>query len=106
MRKTVLPLLFCLPAAFAADFAGTWKMIAQTPNGDLPFNLVLEKQGEAYKGEIRGGQSPFALEGVTADGDKLKFTIKHDMGPIPVELALAGTTLEGAGTLPDGSAKI
>ncbi len=106
MRTIILALLFSLQAAFAADFAGSWKMIAQSPNGDLPFNLVLEKQGEGYKGEIRGGSNSFAIENVAADGDKLKFTIKHDMGPIPVELALTGTQLEGAGTLPDGSGKV
>jgi len=106
MRTTILALLLCLPTAFAAEFAGTWKMTAQSPNGELPFNLVLEKQGEGLKGEIRGGSNTFPVENVTTDGDKIKFTIKHEIGPIPVELALAGTQLEGAGTLPDGSGKI
>ena len=106
MRTLILALFFCLPAAFAAEFAGSWKMTAQSPNGEVAFQLVLEKQGEGYKGEIRGGSNTFPVENVTTDGDKIKFVIKHEVGPIPVELALTGTEMEGAGTLPDGSSKI
>jgi hypothetical protein len=106
MRTTIIALLFSVPALFGAEFAGNWKMTAQSPNGELPFKLVLEKQGEGYTGEIRGGSNSFKLEKIAAEGEKIKFTILHDVGPIPVELTLAGTQLEGAGTLPDGSGKI
>jgi hypothetical protein len=106
MRKTILALLLSLPAAFAADLAGTWKMTAQSPNGDLPFRLVFERQGDGYKGEARGGSNAFPLEKITAEGNKVNFTIMHEIGPIPVELTLTGNQLDGAGTLPDGTGKI
>lgn len=106
MRKTILAFLLSLPVAFGVDLAGTWKMTAQSPNGDLPFRLVFEKQGDGYKGEARGGSNAFPLEKITAEGDKVKFTIMHEVGPIPVELTLAGNQLDGAGILPDGTGKI
>lgn len=107
MRITILALALCAPALIGAEFAGTWKMIAQSPNGgELPFSLVLEKQGESYSGEVRGGSNNFKLEKFVVEGDKIKFTIAHEMGPIPVELTLAGNQLEGTGTTPDGGSKI
>ncbi len=81
-------------------------MTAQSPNGDLPFRLVLEKRGDGYKGEIRGGSNSFNLDQIATEGDRIKFTIAHEIGPIPVELTLTGAQLEGAGTLPDGTGKI
>lgn len=98
--------MMCVPALVGADFAGTWKMTAQSPNGELPFRLVLDKQGESYTGEIRGGSNSFKIDKIAVEGDKIKFTIVHDAGPIPVELTMDGSQLKGEGTLPDGSGKI
>lgn len=107
MRTTILTLLLCAPALIGADFAGTWKMTAQSPNGgDLQFSLQFDKQGDSYTGEVRGGANTFKLDKFAVEGDKIKFTIMHEMGPLPVDLTMTGNQLEGAATTPDGNTKI
>lgn len=82
-------------------------MTAQSPNGgELQFDLQFDKQGDSYTGEVRGGANTFKLDKFAVEGDKIKFTIMHEMGPLPVELTLAGGQLDGAATTPDGNTKI
>ncbi len=107
MRTTLIALLICAPALIGADFAGTWKMTAQSPNGgELQFDMQFDKQGDTYTGEVRGGSNTFKLDKFAVEGDKIRFTILHEMGPLPVELTLNGNQLEGAATTPDGNTKI
>jgi hypothetical protein len=96
----VLALLFAVavPLASAADApkaAGTWDVVATTPNGDMPSVLVLKQVDGALK-------ATFELDGVERvvtdeklEGDVLRMKVQYEGGVYDVEAKVAGDAMEG-----------
>jgi hypothetical protein len=93
-----LLLAVAVPLASAADApkaAGTWDVVATTPNGDMPSVLVLKQVDGALK-------ATFELDGVERvvtdeklEGDVLRMKVQYEGGVYDVEAKVAGDAMEG-----------
>jgi hypothetical protein len=73
-------LLFLLAAfalsAFAADVAGTWKVTAEGPNGNMERTFVFKVDGNKLTGETTSSMmGKSTITDGKVDGDNLSFTI-------------------------------
>ena len=72
--------VFAMTAA-AADIAGVWKAMVDTPNGAMESTLDLKVQGTKLTGTVTSSQMPSAqISDGKVDGDNLSFVVKRD-GP-------------------------
>ncbi len=83
-------LLLCLmlnPNAHAEDFAGTWTLTLDTPNGVQNPTLVVEKNGETYSGVYNSLRGPIDVPEISRDGNAFSFplVIKVPIGDIQVD---------------------
>ncbi|HJZ97942.1 MAG TPA: hypothetical protein VKE70_15635, partial [Candidatus Solibacter sp.] len=84
--KNLAALLVALLAVFAmtaaaADIAGIWKAVVDTPNGAMESTLDLKVQGTKLTGTVASAQMPATpISDGKVDGDNLSFVVKRD-GP-------------------------
>lgn len=52
--------------------AGTWSaLVAGTPAGDVPFDMILTKEGEAYKGYVQANGQRMDLQNLKVEASKI-----------------------------------
>lgn len=56
------------------DAAGTWTAKIPGPQGEIELTLVLEKDGEAWRGTLRGARRTVEVDQLTVVGDQVHFS--------------------------------
>lgn len=104
----VVPVLLLLSYfSFAADFSkvlGSWKLsVPQAPPEYASSTLVVTESEGALKVKLIFGES-YTLEGsdVSFDGETLKFSAGVEGNQIPISGKIAGNSITGVVTSPDG----
>ncbi len=82
-------------ASAQASVAGTWDGSAETPDGTMTFQMVLQQNGDALSGQIPTPDATIAMQKVSFSGGKLAFEVDYAGGTYRIEAALEGTTLKG-----------
>ncbi|HBY61831.1 MAG TPA: hypothetical protein DEH78_18575 [Solibacterales bacterium] len=81
MVRILLVLLAVAGVCFAQDtVAGDWTFTIQTPQGDIGVNMTLKVDGSNVTGEMSmaDGSRKFPIAKGTADGGKVKLTVKRE----------------------------
>ena len=90
--------LAALPLALAADTPkalGTWDVVAQTPNGEMPSVLTIKAAEGGVKAEFELGGAARTVSDEKLVGDVLTFKVQYEGGLYGVEAKITGDTLEG-----------
>jgi hypothetical protein len=90
--------LATVPLAHAADApkaAGTWDVVAQTPNGEMPSVLKLKAVEGGLKAEFELDGAARTVTDEKLVGDVLTLEVQYDGAIYNVELKIAGDTMEG-----------
>ena len=90
------------PAA-QASLAGTWDGSADTPDGTMTFQILLQQNGDALAGHIPMPDGNISLQKVSFSGGKLVFEVEYMGGTYRFEAALDGTSLKGKWASVNGS---
>jgi len=95
--------------AAKVDITGEWRVVGQTQQGKSESTLVISKEGNDYKGTISGGALPgqFALQEISLDGNKLKFTFTMADGlKITTDVTVEGSSFKGTAVIGEGGESI
>ena len=102
-------LILCLlihPAARAEDFAGTWTLTLDTPNGVQNPTLVVEINGTGYSGVYNSRRGPIEIPAISRDGNAFSFPllISVPIGDIQVDYSgtFEGESMTGSVQSPRG----
>jgi hypothetical protein len=90
--------LAALPLALAADApkaVGTWDVVAQTPNGEMPSVLTIKATEGGVKAEFELDGAARIVSEEKLVGEVLTFKVQYEGGVYDVEAKIAGDTLEG-----------
>ena len=90
--------LAALPLALAADApkaVGTWDVVAQTPNGEMPSVLTIKATASGVKAEFELDGAARIVSDEKLVGEVLTFKVQHEGGVYDVEAKITGDTLEG-----------
>jgi hypothetical protein len=82
----VSALLLASLAAFAADAAGTWAIVIDSPNGPLSATLALKQDGDKLTGTITSQLGETPITGTVKDND-VEFSMKMERGGDTMVLA-------------------
>jgi hypothetical protein len=91
MKRTVLLLIACSIAAFAAGVDGTWKATAEGPNGNMERTFNFKVDGNKLTGETTStmvGKS--TITDGKVDGNNLSFTITAKIQDNELKLSYKG----------------
>ena len=101
--------LLCLlfhPGAHAEDFAGTWTLTLDTPNGVQNPTLVVEENGTGYSGVYNSRRGPIEIPEISRDGNAFSFplVISVPIGDIQVNYSgsFEGEDMTGSVQSPRG----
>jgi len=90
------------PAASAApaaqsvpEIAGSWNIVAVTPDGNMQFVAELAQAGEALKGALKAPDSTIEMKNVAYANNKLTFEVDYMGGTYRIEATLANDKLTG-----------
>jgi hypothetical protein len=86
------------PLALAADApkaVGTWDVVAQTPNGEMPSVLTIKASEGGVKAEFELDGAARTVSDEKLVGDVLTFKVQYEGGIYDVEAKIAGDALEG-----------
>jgi hypothetical protein len=76
MRNLLFFLLLTAACSFAADIAGTWKGVAEGPNGSMSRTFSFQVDGNKLTGEtVSSLVGKSTIEDGKVDGDSLSFVI-------------------------------
>jgi hypothetical protein len=76
MKRLLILLAAFALSALAADIAGTWKVTAEGPNGNMERTFVFQVDGNKLTGETTSSMmGKSAITDGKVDGDNLSFTI-------------------------------
>ena len=98
-------------SAESRELAGTWRAVLESPGGELPFGLGIEKRGDAYSGVVINGEErrPVPIE---RDGDRVTIRLDPYDAVIEAEISRAvgdrPITLRGEWrkTIPGGTSRL
>jgi hypothetical protein len=96
-------LAILVPAAFAADAAGTWKGSISTVVGMSECTIVLKTEGEKISGTVRMDVFGADITNVKLEGNRVSFTVNMDFGTLTYEGVVSGDELKFIVSAPDGS---
>lgn len=71
---------------------GTWDVIAETDNGDNPHNIVFEKTGYSFSGQVKGEGGELDLNQVSVKKNEVSFDFAFGEGTVKVKAAQTGPT--------------
>ena len=71
---------------------GSWNVIAETDNGDNPHNVVFEKTGYSYSGQVKGESGELDLNQVSVKKNEVSFDFVFGEGTVKVKAAQTGPT--------------
>lgn len=86
-----------------ASLAGTWDGSAETPDGTMTFQMLLQQSGDALAGHIPMPDGNVALKKASFSGGRLVFEVDYMGGTYRFEAASDGSTLKGRWSSVDGS---
>ena len=101
----LLPLLLpaCVPSdpgvsrsPAAASIDGTWRVVLDSPGGDLPFSLRIATSGDRTMAVAFNGDEEVPFSSVERDGDRVLLHIDHYDSRIEARVSEAGTRLSGS----------
>jgi hypothetical protein len=103
----IIGLLLHPAAAYADDFAGTWTLTLDTPNGVQNPTLVVEESGDGYSGTYNSLRGPIEIPEIRRNGNAFAFPlmITVPIGDIQVDYkgTFAGDEMEGSVESPRGA---
>jgi hypothetical protein len=91
-------LLAAVPLALAADAPpaiGTWDVVAQTPNGEMPSVLTLKMVDGAVKAEFELEGAVRTVTDEKLEGDVLTLKVQYEGGVYDVTMKVTGDKAEG-----------
>ncbi len=100
-RRVAEPSPAAAPAA--ASLAGNWDAIAESPDGQLSFEMQLQQAGESISGQLVDPDGSIALQKATFSGDMFSFEVEYMGGIYRIDLTLHGTKLAGKWTAVSGT---
>ena len=74
---------------------GTWRAWLDSPGGDLPFALEIERAGAKIAAKIGNGEESIPVPETRIEGAEIVFDIPHYDSRITARIAPLGTKLEG-----------
>ena len=85
------------PAAVPApeSLAGDWEATAESPDGNLAFQMQLKQSGESVSGQLVAPDGSIALQKPAYAAGKLSFEVEYMGGTYRIELTLEGGKLTG-----------
>lgn len=89
-------------ALWAADFAGKWKVVSSTPDGEMQLMMVITEADGKFQVKISTDQGDFQVKDVESNGDSLSFSASTGEATYKTKLQLSGNTLEGTFIGTDG----
>jgi hypothetical protein len=95
LAALVLATVPLAPAAEAPKAVGTWDIVAQTPNGEMPSVLTLKAVEGGLKAEFELDGAARTVTDEKLVGDVLTLEVQYDGAIYRVELKIAGDTMEG-----------
>ncbi|NWG14052.1 MAG: hypothetical protein HXY20_11015 [Acidobacteria bacterium] len=90
-------------ATVTASVAGVWNAVAESPDGQLSFQMELEQTGESVSGRLVAPDGSITLQKATLKGDTFSFEVDYLGGRYRIDLTLQGTKLDGKWTEVDGT---
>jgi hypothetical protein len=91
-------------AAPASGIAGTWEIVAVTPDGDASYLLELNRQGDGFTGTIGGDMGTASLDALSFKDGKLHFEVDGGGTVYIIDGALEGDNLKGRWAISGGDA--
>ncbi len=90
-------------AAEPVNVEGTWQSTAVTPDGELPFDVVLKQAGGVLSGQIVTPDGTLSLQKVSFSESNLSFEVDYMGGTYRIEATLAGNKFTGKWSSVSGS---
>jgi len=90
--------LAALPSSAAADapkVVGTWDVVANTPNGDMPSVITVKQVDGALKATIEIDGTPRTVTDEKLEGDVFRMKVQYEGGVYDIEVKVAGDAFEG-----------
>jgi hypothetical protein len=104
MRLFVAFLSVCVSVAAAADVVGKWDVIAKTASGrEYKLELNLARSEGKLSGTISSDRGTASIEDAQLNGDELTYKVAVNEGTYQLKLTVAGDSMKGTFTSPDGS---
>ncbi|NNM34385.1 MAG: hypothetical protein HKO53_15010, partial [Gemmatimonadetes bacterium] len=73
----LLPVLIGTIVACSEPTPGPWRGVLQSPGGELPFGLTLEKTDAGWTGQIHNGEESIQIGEVRVDGKSVVLDFPH-----------------------------
>ena len=77
---------------------GPWRAWLESPGGELPFGLELQKKNEAWKAWLINGADKTEVPRVQVEGDEIVLSIPHYDSTIRAKITEGGAKLDGEWT--------
>jgi len=90
-------------ASAQTSIAGTWDGSADTPDGTMAFQMLLQQNGDALTGRIPMPDGAVTMNKVSFSGGKLVFEVDYMGGTYRFEATLDGNSMKGKWSSVDGS---
>ncbi|HEV8113555.1 MAG TPA: TlpA disulfide reductase family protein [Planctomycetota bacterium] len=74
---------------------GAWRAWLESPGGELPFEIVIARDGPKLSAKIRNGEEEIGVPETRLEGDQIVFDIPHYDSSITAKVARLGTKLDG-----------
>ncbi|MFB3826826.1 MAG: hypothetical protein ACE15B_08655 [Bryobacteraceae bacterium] len=90
--------------AYAADVAGKWNVTASSPSGrEYKLELEIRNNDGKLTGSMTSSQGSVDLQDMQIKGDELTYKIPVGEGGYLIKLTVAGDSMKGSYTTPDGT---
>jgi hypothetical protein len=99
-RKAAAP---SAATASSLPLQGTWNAVAVTPEGNRPFQLVLNQSGDVISGNIVTPEGNIPIKKAAFAGNMLTLEIEYSGGSYRIEASLANGKLAGKWSSASGS---
>ncbi|NNE71204.1 MAG: amidohydrolase [Rhodothermales bacterium] len=86
------------------SLAGTWTVLAQTPDGDIGGTFEVSESGDGYRGWLTydGVSQAIPVDTITVEGSSVSFSFSSPDGRISVSMTRSGNEMNGT-ALVDGA---
>lgn len=98
MRLLTLALALMLSAvsAFAADVAGTWALVVDTPNGPMEVTLTIKQDGDKVTGTVNSMMGEAPIAGTVKDNDLALSMTMDGVGNLAYTAKVVEGKMEGS----------
>src|SRR5216684_6444438 len=92
MTRVSIAAAVFVAAISAADIAGTWTAVVETPSGRFEHTFVFKVAGATLAGTVKSGNMPaFPISDVKINGDLISFVVVQKADDHEFKMTYAGT---------------